>query len=377
MDKYKAKNVLQLGQIFNTEIKVDLSWFIVFFLITWSLASYYIPKSYSGGSTQMYWLLGLVGSLLFFSSVLAHELSHCLVARYTGIPVQGITLFLFGGMAQLTREPKRPRDEFWMALAGPAMSFSLTFLFGLVWLGIRDVNQPIAALVYWLARINLLLAVFNLIPGFPLDGGRVLRAIFWGINKDLRIATRIASFAGRAVAYLFILWGALLIFQNQWLNGMWVAFIGWFLARMSTSSYQQIVLRDQLMKHTAREAMMTDCTRVPAELTLKELVEDYVLSSRYRFFLVSVDDRVTGFITVDDIKEVPQEQWPILKVSQVKSSINQADAVNPDANLFTVLKLMSERIRTYLPVFESGEFLGMISRENVLSLIKIRKELRI
>lgn len=375
MARPMRRGALRLGRIFGIEVGLDWSWFIVFFLITWSLAAHYFPMGYSGWSPGLYWLVGLLTSLLFFGSVLAHELSHSLVARSAGTPVRGITLFIFGGVARIAEEPKRPRDEFWMALAGPGMSLALALLFGLIWLATRGVNQPLAALGSWLGWINLLLAGFNLIPGFPLDGGRVLRSAVWAITRDLRRATRVASIAGRVVAYLFIFWGILLVFRGLWINGLWMAFIGWFLENAAGQSYRQVALRDQLAGHTAREVMMVDCPRVPPELTLEELVHDYVLRSGRRCFPVVDGDRISGFITLDAIKEVLWERWAATTVDQAKSSFTEVKAVSPDTELFAVLELLSAEGVAQLPVLEGGEFRGMISRDNVLAFIKTRAEL--
>jgi len=372
-----VRNALRLGRVFGIAIGLDWSWFIVFFLITWSLAAHYFPMNYPDWSRGLYWLVGLLTSLLFFGSVLAHELSHSLVARATGTPVKSITLFIFGGVAQIAREPQRPRDEFWMALAGPAMSLALAFLFGLIWLGARDVSQPVAALAFWLGWINLLLAGFNLIPGFPLDGGRVLRSILWGITGDLRRATRVATTTGRMIAYIFIFWGILMIFRGYWINGLWIAFIGWFLENAAANSYRQVALRDQLAGHTAEEVMMVDCPRVPPDLTLEELVHDHVLRTGRHCFPVVDGERISGFITLDAIKRVPRERWATTTVDQAKSSFVQVEAVSPETELFAVLELLAAEGVAQLPVLEGGEFLGMISRENVLAFIKARGELGI
>ena len=373
----KSRNTFRLGRIFGIEIGLDWTWFIVFTLITWTLSTHYFPMNYSGWSLGLYWLLGLSTSLLFFGSVLAHELSHSLVARSFGTSVRAITLFIFGGVAHIAEEPKRPRDEFWMSLAGPGMSLALAFLFGVIWLSTRAISEPLGALAFWLGWINLVIAGFNLIPGFPLDGGRVFRSIIWGITGDLRRATRVASFAGRVVGYLFILGGILLIFRGLWINGIWIAFIGWFLESAAASSYRQVALRDELAGYTVQEVMMVDCPRVAADLTLEEVVQDYVLRSGRRCFPVSDGERILGYVTLDAIKEVPREKWGTTTVNQVKLSFNQVKAADPSMGLFTVLELLSSEGKAQLPVLEGSKFLGMITRDNVVALARARGELGI
>jgi Zn-dependent protease len=202
--------------------------------------------------------MGAVTALLFFGSVVAHELAHSLVSQAHGIPVRDITLFIFGGVAQISEEPKRARDEFLMALAGPATSLVIAALFGLLWLVSLPISLQLHALARWLAWINVSLALFNLIPGFPLDGGRVFRAIVWGVTGNLRRATQIATGLGRVVANGFIFWGIWQIFDGNWADGLWIAFIGWFLENAATASYRRVALQEMLASHTAREVMMTD-----------------------------------------------------------------------------------------------------------------------
>lgn len=371
------RNTIHLGRIFSIEIGLDWSWFIVFFLITWMLSTHYLPSNYAGWSLGLYWIVGIATSLLFFGSVMAHELSHGFVARSLGTPVRSITLFVFGGAAELSEEPKRPRDELWMSLAGPGMSLILAALFGLAWLATQEVAQPVAASLFWLGWINLMLAGFNLIPGFPLDGGRVLRSIVWSATGDLQRATRVASFAGKAVGYLFMVGGFLLAFQGFLLNGVWIALIGWFLVSAAANSYRQILLRDGLAGHTAQEVMMVDCPPVSVDLTIDKVVEEYVLRSGRRCFPVADTSGVSGYITLETIKGIPRQDWATTTVNQIKLPFDQGTSVTPQMTLSAVLKLLSGEATRQLPVLEGSRYVGMINRENVFALVRARGELGI
>jgi len=266
------RSSFSVGRIFGIEIQVDYSWFIIFILIAWSLAVGCLPSGY-------YWGVALVTSLLIFiASVLAHELAHSLVARAHGTPVKSIKLFIFGGVSQIAEEPKNPRDEFRFTIVGPLMNLILGLGFGVAWWATRGWNHPIAALTQWLGFINLLLAGFNLIPGFPLDGGRIFRSIVWAATNNLRKATHLAANIGRGVAFLFILGGMMLIFRGYWINGLWFVFIGWFLESAAAQSWRQFTLGELLKGHKVSEVLTTDWPQVPPDLALEELVHDHFLA---------------------------------------------------------------------------------------------------
>lgn len=294
---------LRIGRVFGIQLELDYSWFVIFVLIAWSLARHYFPLTHPGWPAEAYWGMAVVTALLFFASVVAHELAHSVVSRANGVPVRNITLFFFGGAAEISEEPRRARDEFLMALAGPATSLALAASFGLLWLISLPFSQQLHALAGWLASINVGLGLFNLIPGFPLDGGRVLRAAIWGLTGDLRRATRIASGLGRAVAYGFIFWGIWQVFVGNLADGLWIIFIGWFLENAATSSYRQMTFQDMLANYTAREVMMTDCPCIARDLPLDVVVERVVLPSGRRCFPVVEDHRVLGLLTLHHIKE--------------------------------------------------------------------------
>lgn len=366
---------LRIGRIFGIELRLDYSWFVIFVLIAWSLARHYLPTTHPGWSAGVYWAMATVTALLFFASVVAHELAHSLVSKAYGVPVRDITLFFFGGAAQIAVEPKRARDEFLMALAGPVTSLTLAASLGLLWLVSLPLSPQLHALTGWLARINVGLGLFNLIPGFPLDGGRVLRATLWGITGNLKQATQIATGLGRVVAYGFVFWGIWQVFVGNWADGLWIAFIGWFLENAATASYRQMAFRDMLTGHTAREVMMTDCPRIASDLPLDVVAERIVLPSGRRCFPVVEDDRVLGLLTLHRIKRVPREEWATTRVEQVMISRDELETVRPDEELATVFERMTSEDINQFPVMENEQLLGMVARNNVLAFLRTRAEL--
>jgi Zn-dependent protease len=367
------RGALRLGRIFGIEIGLDYSWFIIFALVTWSLAGHYLTHYRWPASTS--WMVGLLTSLIFFGSVLAHELGHSLVAIRRGVPVQGITLFIFGGIAQISKEPERPRDELAIAIAGPIVSVLLGLLFWSLAVAAPDPRQPAAALASWLGRINVYLAAFNLLPGFPLDGGRVFRAIVWGYTGSYPRATRIAAGAGQVVAYGFIFLGLSMFFAGNWVNGLWMAFIGWFLNNAAAGVLQQMLVREQLGGVKARDVMMTDCPVVSRQLTLQDLVDEYLLKTARRCFPVAEEGRVYGIITLPDVAAVPREQRPMVTVGEAMTPFEATKKVGPDQDLTRVLELMTAEDINQVLVVENGKLLGMISRDRVLSFLATRAEL--
>lgn len=369
------RNAIPLFKLLGIEVGLDYSWFLVFLLIVWSLTGHYL-MAYPGWSAGFRLILAVVTAILFFASILAHEFGHSLVAIRTGVPVRRITLFIFGGVAQLTREPRRALDEFLMALAGPAVSLVLVGSFGALWLLGRLLGwQPVTVLAGWLGGINLMLALFNLVPGFPLDGGRVFRAIVWGVTGSLTRATRIAGRIGQGVAFLFILWGIWQAFGGNWANGLWIAFIGWFLHSAAAGSLQQMTLRDVLENYTARDVMWHDCPRVPRSLTLEQLVYQAVLPRGRRCFPVVENGRTYGLVTLHHVRDVPQRDWATTTVGDVMIPLDQLQMARPDEGLYDVLERMTVADVNQMPVMEDGHLLGMVARDRVLALIRTRAEL--
>ncbi|HEY40291.1 MAG TPA: CBS domain-containing protein [Dehalococcoidia bacterium] len=366
---------IPLGRVFGISLKLNYTWFIIFALVTWSLTVYYFPDAFPEWSTVTSLVAGIITSLLFFCSVLAHELMHSIVAQKLGIPVHSITLFVFGGVSQMSEEPKTPKDELRIALAGPLTSIALGLIFGAIWYWLNPQYEFVLGIAFWLFWINLALAAFNLIPGFPLDGGRVLRSILWWRNKDLQKATKIASNIGRGVGYLFIFGGVFLVFQGLWINGFWLALIGWFLENAAVGSYQQVALLGMLQGHTAREVMTRDCPAIPPGLTLDELVNEHVLTTGRRCFPVTTDSRVLGLVTLSDIRAVPRSAWPTKRVSEAMTPLEKMKSVSPDDDLSKVLRYLTEGDINQVVVLDNGDIAGVIGRDNLLSFINLRGEL--
>lgn len=371
------KTSITLGKIMGIPIGIHISWVLIFVLLTWSLGGGHFPQQYPEWPMELHWLVGLTASLLLFISVLLHELGHSVAAIRKGIPVQGITLFIFGGVAQITKEPARAGTELLVALAGPAVSFTLAFLFALLWLAAKGVSQPLAALSSYLAYINGSLALFNLIPGFPLDGGRVLRAILWAWQKDFRRATRVASIVGQGIAYLFIFIGLWQMLSGRWVNGLWLTFIGWFLDNAAQTSYHQVAMREMLAGHTVREIMTKDCLSIPRELSLDQVVHNYILASGRRCFPVTENEIVLGLLSIHHVKEVPRSHWAEVTAEEIMTPLEKLAIIGPDEELWQALQEMTEEGVNQLPVVENGRLLGMLGRDNVLSFIRTRAELGI
>ncbi len=366
---------LYLGKILGIPIRLHVSCFLIAILISWSLSAGYFPQEYPGWSTTTYWLVGVSASILFFASVLIHELGHSVLALREKVPVKSITLFIYGGVAQIGREPPTAGAEFRIAIAGPLSSLGLAALFGGLGATLAD-NATLAAPLAYLGRINLLLALFNMIPGFPLDGGRVLRAALWAFGGSFQNATQWASRAGRVVAYGFILFGASQVLLGQGLvNGLWLAFIGWFLKNAAESSYQQMLLRDKLSGVKARSVMTQECLTVPSSLGVDRLVEDHVLTGGQRCFFVADKDNMEGLITLNDLRSVPRERRDGLTAGQVMTRIDGVLSVHPEDDVWSVLQQMEEQDVNQVPVKDNGSFVGMITRERLVQDIRLRAEL--
>ncbi len=364
---------IPIGKIFGISIRLHYSWFFIFALVTWALAANYFPITYPSWSTAQAVTVGLITSLLFFASVLAHELLHSIVANREGIPVHNITLFIFGGVSEMTQEPDSAKHEFWMALVGPLTSIVL----GLIFYGIEltSTNPFVAGVSYWLALINISLGLFNLIPGFPLDGGRVFRSIVWWRTGNLKKSTRIAAGVGRVVGFIFIIGGVYWIFTGNTFNGIWIAFIGWFLENAAVSSYQQVAIQDVLKGHTAREIMVSDCVTIPPELTIDRLVNEYILASGKRCFPIVESGLITGLVTLHNARALPRDKWAATRVKDIMTPLAELKTVSPTEELTKVMELMASGDINQLPVVENRNIVGMVARDNLLNFINVRGDL--
>jgi Zn-dependent protease len=366
------KSSLHLGKIMGIPIGVNYSWFIIFFLITATLAQYVFPELYPNWSTLACWIVGLSTSFLFFASLIFHELAHSFVALKKGIEVRSITLFIFGGAARIAREASSPGTEFFMAVAGPLSSVALAGLFALIWLLGENTYEPVAAIGFYLCWINLALAVFNILPGFPLDGGRVLRSFVWWRSGNYWGATRVATLTGQALGCLLILVGVVIGSLVYWFSGLWLAFIGGFLYLAARASYRQAKLREGLRGLAARDLMTSDCQEVPAEMTLEAVANHQYRLAGHRCLFVSEGGKVRGIIARQDTKLVPKRRWNTTSVAEVMVPMEKIGVIHPDEDGLTVLEKMEKGSSGLLLVVCGGEIVGVIERDRLLEVSRGR-----
>jgi Zn-dependent protease len=365
---------IPLGRIFGISIGLDYSWFLIFVLLTWSLALTYYPAAVPGQSASLYWALGAVSAVMLFVSVLLHELGHSVTALRYGIPVRSIRIFIFGGVSQIAGEAPSGAAEFWIAFSGPAVSLALAAIFRLLQASLTGIG-PVFAVVKYLAYVNGALALFNLIPGFPLDGGRVLRAILWTTTRDFRRATLTAAMVGRAIAFGFILWGVSQILTGNLGSGLWIAFIGWFLESAASAQVQQQVLERVLAGHTVAEVMNRNYVTVPASTRLQELVDRHILGGGRRSFIVTQGDQTVGLVTLGQIREVPRERWDTTTVDEAMTPLARLKRVRPDTGLWAATGEMDRDGVNQLPVMTDSQILGMLGRDDVMSYLRTLQEL--
>jgi Zn-dependent protease len=371
---------IKFATVWGIPLRLHLSWFLIFGLVTWSLAVGYFPSQYPNLTQPVTWILGAVTALLFALSVLLHELGHAYFALRSGIPIRGITLFLFGGLAQLAREPDSPGAEFKIALAGPAVSLGLTAVFGVFYLfdlAFTGIALPaITGPALWLLRINLILAVFNLIPGFPLDGGRVLRAVMWKLTGSEMKATRIATVSGQVVSYGFMAVGLFMAFTISVFNGIWLVFIGWFLGSMAKNSRAHFDMRQRLDGLTVSHLMNRHLATVPAQMSITSLVQDRIVPSGDRFFLVDGNfGEVRGVVTLKGIKSVPRNEWDAATVEDAMEPPEDMVYVPPQMALVSALETMDEAHLPDVPVMEHNVVTGVLSRDEVIDYLRTRSDI--
>jgi Zn-dependent protease/CBS domain-containing protein len=351
----------RVARIAGIEIRIDSSWAVIALLITYSMylrSSVLYPELSGGGAVG----LGIGATALFFGSVLVHELAHALVAQARGIRVQDITLFLFGGVTRARVESRGPGDEFLIALVGPLTSGLLAGLFGIVAsLGHDVLSAPLAGTFGYLAWTNLLLAVFNLVPGFPLDGGRLLRAAIWKTTGSLGRATRIASVAGQGVGWLLVAAGVAWLLGGDLAGGIWFAFIGWFLVQAARSSYQELQLQQLLRGVEAEEVMAAALRRIPPELSLQDAVDDYFMRYDHGAFPVEEQGRTIGLLTLRGVRRVPREQWPTHRVRDHMVPLGNQVVVAPEARMDGVLGKLQDSQANRVLVAQDDEVVGIIT----------------
>jgi Zn-dependent protease len=361
-----------IGRVAGIDILVHWSWVLIFGLLTWSLAEGLFLHDYPNWTRAEAWFAGAVTSLVLFASILLHELSHSLVARRQGMSVRSITLFIFGGVSAIGEEPRQPGQEFSMAAVGPLTSFALAGLFGLASLVLRG---GVGTAAGYLAFINVLLGAFNLLPGFPLDGGRVLRSIAWARTGSMMRATRIASFSGEAVAFLLMAGGAVAFFLGDLIPGVWFFVIGWFLLSQARASYRQLAARHALSGFNVGSALSRNFDPVRPEISLASFLSDHVLVSHRQSYPVLSDGRLLGVISLPDLKRFPRDEWHERMVSEAMTPQERLVAALPSDDLMGAAERMAEEDLEQLPVVEDGRFIGFVTRSEIVQLIRLGDDL--
>jgi Zn-dependent protease/predicted transcriptional regulator len=385
---------VRIGRIFGINIRIDWSWLFILLLITWNL-SVVFADTHANWAPGVNWILALVAAILFFASLLAHELAHSLVARSRGIPVRNITLFLFGGVSNIERDPDSPKSEFLVTIVGPLTSFVIGIVLilivsaagrpvGTVSNAKHTLEQlgPLPVMLLWLGSINVLLGVFNLIPGFPLDGGRVLRSILWSITGDLRRATRWASEVGQAVAWLFIVMGVAMVFGvsvpffgTGLIGGVWLAFIGWFLNSAAVQSYQQIIVHDILDGVPVARMMRPYPPTVPPTISVSALVHQHVMGTDDHAFPVVDGGRLVGLVTLEDVRSVSKEAWENTIVQQIMTPFEKLVTATETEEATSAWDKLLQRDVRQLPVLRGTELVGLLRRRDIVKWLQLHSKL--
>jgi len=364
----------RIARIFGIPILIHFTWFIIFGLIVYSLTTGYFPSQYPDLPQASHLVRGVVTALLLFASVLLHELGHSVVAMRNGVGIVSITLFIFGGVARWKEDPKSAWVEFKIAVAGPVTSFLLAgafFAVSRMELG----GQDLTAVTRYLALLNLILGVFNLLPAFPLDGGRMLRAAIWNFTSKVR-ATRISSVAGTFFAYLLIMIGVFSMVGGAGLAGLWYVLIGWFLKEAASGAYQQVQVDEVLSRVQVKDLMVSECTSVPAHVSVQEAVHDYFLRYGYGGFPVESEGRLRGLISLSDVRQLPREEWPRSSVQSVMTPVNEQSTISVDADVVEALrKMAASGLGRLIAVDESQECVGMITHNGILRRLQVQETL--
>ena len=372
---------LKLGRILGIDIGVHYSWVIIAFLIVFSLAGQFRLAN-PEWTPQLIWSLAGITALLFFASILIHELSHAAVAKSRGMSVQSITLFALGGVANIEKESMDAKSEFWMAIAGPITSVVIGFIF----LGLAKVTgsgfeigtsaSPIGAAFFWLGYINIALAIFNMIPGYPLDGGRVLRAIVWRFTGSMARATRIAARVGQFFAGALIVFGLMRFLLGGSFGGLWIAFIGWFLSQASSASSAETEATAALSGVRVGDVMSTDCATVDATMNLRIFAEEYLLRTGRRCFIVLENGRQAGLVSINELKDMKRERWPFATVSQIAIPFDHIKTVSPETPVTEALQIMMKENANQIPVMSNGTVVGVITRVNVFQFLQTQSDMK-
>jgi Zn-dependent protease/predicted transcriptional regulator len=368
---------IPLFRLAGFQVGIDWSWAILAVLITWTLAVGVFPQYYPGLTPGLYLSMGVIAALGLFASIVLHELAHSVVARRYGVPIRGITLFIFGGVAQMDREPDRPGAEFAVAIAGPIAS---ALIAGACWMLLRGAvaagaGVPVVGVLGYLASINAMLAVFNLVPAFPLDGGRILRAALWAWNGSLRWATRVAAWIGGAFGILLIALGVWQALSGDFVGGMWYALIGLFVYAAAQASYQQVVIREGLRGVPVRRIMTANPVTVPPGISVAELIDDYVYRHHHSMFPVVDNGRLVGCVSMHEIKRLPRDPWPSTTIAEIMQPCSAETAISPDADAMEALSLMTRSQNSRLLVTEGDRLVGIVTLKNLMNYLNAKLHL--
>jgi len=373
------RSSIRLGKLFGIEIGLHYSWFLIALLITMSLGAQFRETHPEWGSNVI-WALSVLTALLFFVTLLAHEMSHALVARARGLTTKAITLFALGGVAQIEKEPEDAKTEFLVGIVGPLSSaviglVSLGIAWALGWRISTAPDTPLRAMLVWLGYINLSLAAFNMIPGYPLDGGRILRSILWLASRDVERATRMAANVGKVIALLFIALGVFRFFDGAGFGGLWIAFIGWFLLQAATASASSVALTAGLKGIRVSDVMTSDCVMLDGNMNVTQFVENYLLRSGKRCFVVQQNGQMAGLVTAHEIKELDRARWPYTTLSDIMRPLDELHTVTPSTPVMEALETMGRDDVNQLPVVSGSHLDGIITRANVLQFLQTRAAL--
>jgi Zn-dependent protease/predicted transcriptional regulator len=385
---------LRIARLAGIDVRLDPTLIFIFLLIVFVLGAGHFRATHPDWGEPLLWGLAVVAAVLFLASILLHELAHSLVAKGFGLPVRDITLFLFGGVSNIEREPPSPGQEFTIAVVGPITSVALGIGFGTVVLlnapGLATAADPVAAMgelgplltmFAWLAQVNVLLGVFNLVPGFPLDGGRILRALLWAVTGSLTAATRVASAVGQAFGWTFVFVGVAMAFGvyvpvlGTGFGGLWLALIGWFLVQAAAASYRELVVRTALGDVPVGRIMTRDVATVPPDLTVDRLVEDFMTARDQRAYPVVERDRMVGLVCLDDVRRLPRSEWAGKRVSEVMTARDKLVVTTPDTPADEAMRLLSRRDVDQLPVVQNGHVDGLLRRRDVLRWLELHADL--
>lgn len=364
---------LTIGRVLDIPIRLHVTVFIILLLITWTVGFGLMPGEYPGLNQTVYLLIGVFSSILLFASILLHELAHSIVAKRNGLKINQISLFIFGGIAEMSQEPKDPSLELKMAVAGPLTSIAIMLVAGALWLASISLQAHplIQAPLEYTALINGIVALFNLAPAFPLDGGRIFRSIIWKRRKDLLSATQTASKAGAVFAYALMFLGIFTIFSYNFISGLWLLLIGWFILGGARSGLEQTIVKEALGELKVRDIMTKAVDSVRPDSTVEKLAEDF-LRLKHNGFPVMSDGELEGIVTAEDLRKVGRELWSTARVKDIMTPKEKLIAIKPEQAALDAMILMAQKQIGRILVVEEGKLVGIVTRSDVMKTVRIR-----